>query len=94
MKHLDSCSKIGNWVLENITPMMPILLLLDTDQDADGNSATLRAVSGSDYWKESRTVLGFYAGTVRAQSHVFIPTASTVTLNVSQLKNVRIHAFQ
>lgn len=84
LKHIGTLSALGQYTFENLKPMEPVLLI----GDGVNAGAIINCLSGSQYWKNGVEVpFGYVNAVTRAYSHILIPTAETVVLKVTDVKN-------
>lgn len=94
LKHLDSRTTRGTWVLSGLEPMVPVILTFDYARVTSDHYAQFRVVRGSQYNSSGGDLILGIASTVRANSEILVPTETELEINIIEHKGAfTIHAF-
>ena len=89
----------GSWSLTGLTIGKPLIIGMKSTANSDGMNVYFKVTSGADIgaaaFSGSAYMLGRYSGGYSAPSCVIVPTAETVTINITAISNnVTLYAYQ
>lgn len=93
---LGTCTAAGSWVINNVKPNVPLKVYLLSSDPSNG-TAYIRTTTGSSGLAFSTVdwVLGVSSSYVRTNVAEFIPTATSVTLNITNVASgASLRAYQ